>query len=620
MQLTSDEEQRLTKRHTQNPEAYLLYREANFHLNKFTPEGIANSIAKCQQAIEKDPKLRHGPCGAGPLPPALGLALPGTQANFPRSQKARRPGLGARRRTEPDALSVLATSYMFHDWDWPAAEREFKRAIESDPNIGLTRNLYGFCLAATGRLPEALASIQRGRQLDPLAAPRINEVAHVPHLAAPIPRGDRRGEQGARAGPKLSAGLHPARQRLYVGQGKPDQAIVKMQGGDRCGPAASRRHLACWATPTPWRARQTKPKKSCSSSQALPKAGLEWPFTFLESMPPWATKTRPSSGCKRPATSATRASSGSRSIPRSTTSAPTSGSTRSCKRCAWPTSPPARSASEGSSRIDTLAVLPFDNQSPDPEAGYLGDDITYSLTDSLARVRELKVRPYSSAARFKAGSFDAKTAGRELQVQAVLRGSIQKRGEEIVIDVELIHVGEDRRLWGDRYPGKLADRLTLQQQIIQEVPEKLRLSLTGQEKQALAKLPTQSLKAHELYVQGRLEWNKRTRPGLEKSIELYRQAIDLDPNYALAWAGLAEAYFVHFHSIPIPLRRTSCSKPKLPRPRLWKSMTSSPKPTRCWLRLPGLMSGTGQRPKDDSSAPWRSTRTMRRLVTGMASI
>jgi TolB-like protein/Tfp pilus assembly protein PilF len=203
----------------------------------------------------------------------------------------------------------------------------------------------------------------------------------------------------------------------------------------------------------------------------------------------------------------------------------------------------ALSVNEGSGQpIDTLAVLPFENQSPDPQAAYLGDDITYSLTDSLARVRELKVRPYSSASRFNPGSTDVKAAGRELQVQAVLKGSIQKRSEQVVIDVELIHVGEDRRLWGSRYQGKLADRLTLQQRIIQEVPEKLRLSLTGQEKLNLAKLPTQNQKAHELYILGRLEWNKRTRPGLEKSIDLFRQAIDLDANYALAWVGLAEAY------------------------------------------------------------------------------
>src|SRR5262249_30232604 len=91
-----------------------------------------------------------------------------------------------------------------------------------------------------------------------------------------------------------------------------------------------------------------------------------------------------------------------------------------------------KAAAKADQPIDTLAVLPFDNQSPDPQAGYLGDDITYSLTDSLARVRELKVRPYSSAARFRAGT-DAKGAGPDLKVQAILQGTIQKRGEELVI-------------------------------------------------------------------------------------------------------------------------------------------------------------------------------------------
>src|SRR5206468_8847186 len=140
------------------------------------------------------------------------------------------------------------------------------------------------------------------------------------------------------------------------------------------------------------------------------------------------------------------------------------------------------------------------------------------------------VRPYSSASRFKPGG-DAKTAGRDLQVQAVLKGTIQKRGEEVVIVVELIHVAEDRRLWGDRYQGKLGQRLTLQQQIAEEVPAKLRLSLSGQDKQALAKAPTRSLKAHELYVQGRLEWNKRSQEGLKKGITYFEQAIEKDPNY-----------------------------------------------------------------------------------------
>jgi tetratricopeptide (TPR) repeat protein len=192
--------------------------------------------------------------------------------------------------------------------------------------------------------------------------------------------------------------------------------------------------------------------------------------------------------------------------------------------------------------IDTLAVLPFDNQSVDSAAAYLADDITYSLTDSLARVRELKVRPYGSTVRFKAGSAGAIAAGSELQVHTVLRGSVEKRGDDVLIDVELIHVGDDRRLWGERFTGKLAERLALQQQIIQEVPEKLKLALTGQQQQALAKLPTQNLKAHELYTLGRLAWNRRNAADIQKAIEYFEQAIVLDREYALAYAGLADCY------------------------------------------------------------------------------
>jgi serine/threonine protein kinase/tetratricopeptide (TPR) repeat protein len=209
----------------------------------------------------------------------------------------------------------------------------------------------------------------------------------------------------------------------------------------------------------------------------------------------------------------------------------------------WLRSRPA-TATAPATGIDSLAVLPFANTSSEPEAGYLGDDITYSLTDSLARVRELKVRPYSSTARFKAGSSDAQTAGRALQVQAVLQGRIQKRGENVVIDVELIHVGDDRRLWGGRYQGKLADRLTLQQQITQDVPENLRLSLTGQEKRTLAELPTRSVQAHELYTLGRLAWNRRTGTDFQKAIAYFQQAIQMDANYAQAYAGLADCYLL----------------------------------------------------------------------------
>jgi eukaryotic-like serine/threonine-protein kinase len=233
LHLTGDEEQRLTKRHTQSPEAYLLFREANFHLNKFTPEGIANSIAKCQQAIEKDPKFAAAHAALARAHLLMGSLYQGPKQTFPEARKhvAQALALDA---NQPDALSVLATSYMFHDWDWPAAEREFKRSIESDPSIGLTRNLYGFCLAATGRLPEALASIQSGRQLDPLAAPRINEVAMCRIWLRQYSEAIAEANKALELDPNFPL-AHTQLAAALVGQGKPGQAIDKMKAAIDAG-------------------------------------------------------------------------------------------------------------------------------------------------------------------------------------------------------------------------------------------------------------------------------------------------------------------------------------------------------------------------------------------------
>ena len=362
---------------------------------------------------------------------------------------------------------------------------------------------------------------------------------------------------------------------------------------------------ACWDTPTRGGENSGSPKDLQQITDLSERqyffAGVE----RRESMRAWAKRTRLSvarKGLRR----ASLGDPGSKSIRRSTASARTRGLPIYCGDA-----PGRQVAAKNEQPIDTLAVLPFDNQSPDPEAGYLGDDITYSLTDSLARVRELKVRPYSSAARFKAGSTDAKTAGRELQVQAVLRGSIQKRGEDIVIEVELMHVGEDRRIWGNRYPGKLADRLALQQQIIQEVPERLRLSLTGQEKQALAKLPTQSLKAHELYILGRLEWNKRNRPGLERSIDLFRQATELDPNLCAGLGRPGRGVSCISTQYRFPSAGLHAPKRKLPRCKALEIDDQLAEAHTVLASIAGAYEWDWSEAETGFQRAWCSTRTMR---------
>jgi serine/threonine protein kinase/TolB-like protein/cytochrome c-type biogenesis protein CcmH/NrfG len=212
--------------------------------------------------------------------------------------------------------------------------------------------------------------------------------------------------------------------------------------------------------------------------------------------------------------------------------------------------------------IDSVAVLPFDNLSADVEAGSLGDDITYSLTEALMRVRDLKVRPYTSAARHKGKDIDARSAGRALEVQAVVKGLVNKRDDKLIVIVDVIDIrDQDRPIVTARYEGLARDRLRLQQQIVTELPEKLRLTLTGEQKQDLAKLPTRSLQAHELYVRGRLAWNRRTIDDMKLALDYFDQAIQLDPAFAQAYAGKADCLIL------LPLFGLGNPKDTFPRAR-----------------------------------------------------
>lgn len=239
--------------------------------------------------------------------------------------------------------------------------------------------------------------------------------------------------------------------------------------------------------------------------------------------------------------------------------------------------------------LDTIAVLPFNNQSTDAEAGYLGDDITFSLTETLSRLGGLRVRSFTSSSQLKDKNKTPIEAGKELQVQAVISGTIQKRGEDCVIFIELVSVQEDQPLWKQRFQGKFADRLKLQQDIARELPTRLKLVLSGAKQQELSKLPTQNLEAHQLYVKGRLNWNKGTQEAAHTAVRLFQQAIDLDPNYALAHAGLADAYLsLQDNTVPpreaCPRAKAAAERAMQLDPNLVEALTAMAQVTFCYDR------------------------------------
>src|SRR6266403_4116838 len=190
----------------------------------------------------------------------------------------------------------------------------------------------------------------------------------------------------------------------------------------------------------------------------------------------------------------------------------------------------------------SVAVLPFDNQNRDPNIDYLSDGITESIIHSLSQLSQLKVMARSTVFQYKGKDVDPRKVGHDLGVVAVVMGRLLQQGDKLTIQTELVNVSDGTELWGQQYNREVANVFAVQEEIAKEISEKLRLKLSGAERQQLAKRPTENLKAFQYYIQGRSISQRRTREDLLTAISYYERAIEEDRNYALAYAGLADVY------------------------------------------------------------------------------
>ena len=192
--------------------------------------------------------------------------------------------------------------------------------------------------------------------------------------------------------------------------------------------------------------------------------------------------------------------------------------------------------------INSLAVLPFENTTHDPESEYLSDGIAGSLINAMATLPKLRVMAQSTVFRYKGGGIDPQAVGRELNVRAVLTGRIMQSGESLRIGAELVDVATGSQLWGAQYHRKPGEILSIQDEISNKISEKLRLRLTRDEKKRLSKRPTADAEAYRLYLKGRHHLDRWTEDGFYKAIEYFQLAIEKDPSYALAYCGVSDAY------------------------------------------------------------------------------
>src|SRR5438552_1617324 len=203
-----------------------------------------------------------------------------------------------------------------------------------------------------------------------------------------------------------------------------------------------------------------------------------------------------------------------------------------------------RNATSSSSELPgkSIAVLPFDNLSRDPDNAYFAEGVQDEILTRLAKVADLKVISRTSTQRFKSAPSDLRDIAKQLGVMHIVEGSVQKANDQVRVNVQLINALTDAHLWADTYDRKLNDIFAVESEIAKTIAETLQAKLTGSEKTAMSKKPTANPEAYELYLKGRFFWNKRTGADLLKSIEYFKQAVEKDQKYALAYAGLADAY------------------------------------------------------------------------------
>lgn len=190
----------------------------------------------------------------------------------------------------------------------------------------------------------------------------------------------------------------------------------------------------------------------------------------------------------------------------------------------------------------SIAVLPFDNLSHDPDNAYFSEGIQDEILTRLAKIAELKVISRTSTQRFKSSPNDLRQIAQQLGVANILEGSVQKVNDQVRVNVQLIKASTDAHLWAEVYDRKLTDIFGVESDIARTVAETLKAKLTGSAERVLSSKPTADPEAYQLYLKGRYFWNRRTEENIRKSIDYFQQAIAKDPSYALAYAGLADGY------------------------------------------------------------------------------
>jgi len=557
IRLTTDERRRLTRRSTDNTEAYHAYLKGRYCWNKRTDQDVRQAIEYFKEAIEREPGYALAYAGLADSYIILGS---GGIATMPQNEACPRAREAAMRALEIDSrlaeahasLGYCLTSYY---WDWPAAEREFKQSIELKPGYSNAHHWYGFVyLVARGELDEAIAEETRAGELDPLSLTISANLGLLMYLARRYDKAIIQFQKTLEMDRNFAyshwqLGLVYEQTEMY------DEAIVHFKRavelyGRSTLPMALLGHAYAISGRRDEALSVVAELKSLSNERPVSSyrlaaifAGLgdketafQWLRSAVEQRDPWLLYIR-----HDPVLDPIRSDRRFNAIVRKLGLDLRSSSARGRRNIGGssPVAPVRRTARKA---IKSLAILPLANTSGDPEMDYLSDGITETIINTLSELPKIRVTARGSVFRYKGQDPDPQLAGRELGVQAVLTGRIRQTGDKLMIATELIDVASDTQLWGEHYNRNRSDIFEVQGEIAKEIAEKLRLKLTRKEQTRIKRQYTEDVEAYHTYLKGRYLWNKRTPESLRRGIEFFKQAIDLDPSFSSAYAGLSDSY------------------------------------------------------------------------------
>ncbi|MFL6228569.1 MAG: protein kinase domain-containing protein [Pyrinomonadaceae bacterium] len=557
--LTGEERRQLSKRGTDNAEAYEAYLRGRFHWNSFGGDSYARALESYQRAIALDPGYALAYAALADYYNMLGVysAMPFAEA----SAKAKE---AARKAVELDpasaeAYTALGFATLTHDFDWREAEDHLRRAVEMNPNYATGQLWYGYYFMLAGRDEKALAHSRRALALDPLS-PVLHHTAHwVYYLARRYDEAIAAATASVTDDPQHAL-AHIVLCLSYSQVGRHEEAV---ESGRKAAAALGRTPytLARLASALARAGRKAEARAMIYEMEAMSgtrhvsrnlvatvlchlgetnaafaefnKAlaerdarliwmGVDPQFDQLRDDPRFEELLRRT---HNPAPRPDRRATGDLPVERTVTGERATGE--------------SSQTGEKSVAVLPLKVLAH-AASEDTGDEYLGVGLADALVARLSAVRRFVVRPTSSVLRY--GDVDPLDAGRALGVDYVVTGTIRRAGTSIRVSAQLLDVREGATRWARKFDGKSGDVLHLEDTLSEQVAAALVPHLTGDEQRELSRRGTESPEAYEAYLRGRFYWNTFTEEGFAKALVSYSRAIAIDPNYAAPYGGIADYY------------------------------------------------------------------------------